>query len=126
MTKEINYKKLTDADRQYLQDRPWLRQSDDAEPIEAPEEPVVAPEPEESTVEPTEGESTDQDGSEPVVEGSEDDDDVIEEEGDEDGGTDYSHLTVPELKEACRSRDLAVGGTKDELIARLQADDKEA
>lgn len=123
MTKKINYNKLSEADKQYLQDRPWLRQTDD-EPIEAPEEPVVAPEPEESTVEPTEGEPTDQDGTEPVVEG--DDDDVIEEESDEDGETDYGHLTVPELKEACRSRDLAVGGTKDELIARLQADDKEA
>lgn len=35
----------------------------------------------------------------------------------------YEALTIDELKELARSRDLAVSGNKSELIARLEDDD---
>merc|ERR1712032_141006 len=35
-------------------------------------------------------------------------------------GTDWSKLTVPDLKQACRERSLAVFGVKADLVARLQ------
>lgn len=37
----------------------------------------------------------------------------------EEGPTDYDSLTVEELRALCRARDLAVGGKKAELVARL-------
>lgn len=124
MTRKIDYKKLTKEDRQYLQDRPWLRQPD-GKPIEAPDEPVVAEEPESAPVEQTEGEATEADGQTAIVEESpeaegatadgESEDDVIM--------VDYSEMKVAELKELCRSRGLPVSGTHDELVERLQADD---
>jgi hypothetical protein len=43
----------------------------------------------------------------------------------EEEGGDYSELTVEELRDILRDRDLPVGGTKGELIDRLQADDAE-
>lgn len=36
----------------------------------------------------------------------------------------YDDWTVAELKEELKARDLAVGGTKRELVARLEADDE--
>ena len=36
---------------------------------------------------------------------------------------DYSNMTVAELKALCSERGLAVSGNKNELIARLEADD---
>lgn len=41
------------------------------------------------------------------------------------GGQDYEELTVEELKGILRDRDLAVSGTKDELVERLNDDDAE-
>jgi SAP domain len=38
-------------------------------------------------------------------------------------GSDYSDMTVDELQDELRARDLAVSGNKDELIARLQESD---
>lgn len=38
-------------------------------------------------------------------------------------GADYSSLTVDELQDELRDRDLPVSGNKDELIARLQEAD---
>lgn len=38
-------------------------------------------------------------------------------------GNDYSSLTVDELQDQLRDRDLPVSGNKDELIARLQEAD---
>jgi len=35
-------------------------------------------------------------------------------------GTNWSNLTVPDLKQACRERSLAVSGAKADLVARLQ------
>jgi hypothetical protein len=37
----------------------------------------------------------------------------------EEGPTDYNPLTVEELRALCRARNLAVGGKKAELVARL-------
>jgi hypothetical protein len=37
---------------------------------------------------------------------------------------DYSDLTLDELKDKLRDRDLPVSGNKDELIARLEEDDE--
>lgn len=37
----------------------------------------------------------------------------------EEGPTDYNSMTVEELRALCRARDLAVGGKKADLIARL-------
>lgn len=41
----------------------------------------------------------------------------------EEGPTDYNSLTVEELRALCRARDLAVGGKKAELVARLMEAD---
>ena len=37
----------------------------------------------------------------------------------EEGPTDYNSMTVEELRAVCRARDLAVGGKKADLVARL-------
>ncbi len=39
---------------------------------------------------------------------------------------DYTELTVDELRDILRDRDLAVGGTKAELVERLNEDDEQA
>jgi hypothetical protein len=44
---------------------------------------------------------------------------------DSDGDKGYASQSVDELKDKLRSRDLPVSGTKDELVARLEADDEE-
>jgi hypothetical protein len=44
-------------------------------------------------------------------------------EADEEGAS-YEDYTVEELKDILRERELMVSGTKDELIARLEADDE--
>lgn len=51
--------------------------------------------------------------------------DVPESDDDEADGeeADYEDLTVAELQDRLRDRDLPVSGTKDELIARLVEDD---
>lgn len=41
------------------------------------------------------------------------------------GGQDYEELTVEELRDILRDRDLTVSGTKAELIDRLNEDDAE-
>jgi len=46
----------------------------------------------------------------------------VEEEStplEEEGPTDYNSMTVEELRAVCRARDLAVGGKKADLVARL-------
>lgn len=46
-------------------------------------------------------------------------------EGDDDAPVDYNLNTVEELKTILAERGLAVSGNKDELVARLEEDDKE-
>lgn len=52
-------------------------------------------------------------------------DDSAESTDESSGEGGYHDWTVPELKEELENRDLPVGGKKDELVARLEADDAE-
>ncbi len=53
----------------------------------------------------------------------EEEEELDEEEGDEDE-TDYNELSVDELRDYLRQRGLPTGGKKEELVARLEADDE--
>lgn len=44
---------------------------------------------------------------------------------DEGGEGDYDDMSIEELKNLLRARDLPVSGNKDELVARLEEDDSE-
>lgn len=49
-----------------------------------------------------------------------------EDDGDVGDDSDYNDQSVEELKDELRRRDLPVSGSKDDLIARLEADDEES
>lgn len=99
MARSIDYTNLSAEDLRYLSDRQWLIAEGDYQGFET--SAAVAAWREDGTV-PDQGE----------IEGEED-------------GIAYGEATKAQLQEELKSRGLEVSGTKDELIARLEADDEE-
>lgn len=100
MARKIDYENLTVEDLQYLADRQWLVAEGDHLGHETSK--AVA--------------AWREDGTVPEAAGGDDDND-----GDE--GIEYKDATNEQLKAELKSRGLEVSGKKDELIARLEADD---
>lgn len=115
--KNLDYDNLSENDRAYLRDRPWMRQHPDDVPG-----PKVEGDWDEDTVEvvPIGAPSGRSAQSTPSGDGNDGDADGDAENGD----PDYEDMTVSALKAECHERDLPVGGNKSELIARLQEFDE--
>lgn len=97
MARKIDYANLNADDLQYLADRQWLIAEGDYQGFETSKQVAAFH----------------ADGS--VPEGSEGEDDGIE----------YKDARVADLKAELESRGLPTDGKKEELIARLEADDEE-
>lgn len=102
----LDYDNLSDEDRAYLRDRPWMRQHPDDVPG-----PKVVGDWDEDTVEIVPVGTGMGQGGQPTGSGDGND-------GDADGDT-YESMSVDELKAECRERELPVSGNKTALIARL-------
>lgn len=103
MAREIDFsKKLTDADKQYLRQRPWLVTEAEIQGHEGVRDAVYSKQAAQPDEEP------------------------------DDSGVDYSKMTVAQLQEEIDSRNEELdddeqinrSGTKAELVARLQEDDE--
>lgn len=98
MAREVDFENPSNDDLIYLQSRSWLIEEAQLLGVEGLQDKVDA-----------------------FARGE-----VEEEETDEDGDDKtYAEATVEELKAELKSRGLETSGKKDELIARLEADDEE-
>lgn len=135
MSKKIDFSKpLTDADRQYVSERPWLLQDarlngqdiiDDDEFFVDDDE--ATGDDNENTDEDSEGNEDGDDGSEGDADDAADDaeDDESEDGEDEDSeeAAPYAEWDYADLKVEAGNRNLSKSGSKEQLVKRLEEDD---
>jgi hypothetical protein len=122
MARTIDWsQELSEEEVQYLVQRPWLAQQARVQGHELPDlyyELSKTKAPAHTQPQPL----VDLDDQEPDPTGP----NLDAEDEEEDDEVAYGDLTVEQLKEELHTRELPVSGNKDELIARLEADDEEA
>lgn len=117
MARDIDFSKLDKADKVFIRQRPWLVDEAKLQGFDIYDAVWAGVEAD------PEGTATQSVTTEDLRVGTPDqDDDGMPEDSESD---DYDEWKVPELKEELEKRELAVGGNKDELIARLREDDAE-
>jgi hypothetical protein len=117
---DMDMENLSDDEKQYLRDRPWLPQP--------PGDPAYVKPPQDWNEDDHETVGVDgaaddgEENEEPSTEGAFDDDgDPIKLNDDGDfAGYDWGRMTNPRLREFCEAYELPVSGNKSDLVARLE------
>lgn len=119
MSKKIDFSKpLSAEDAAYAADRPWLAEDARLQGLDVIVSDDFEVEDDEDDESDETDESTEGDDSE------EDDEDEEESDEDEEPSDDYSEWNVDRLKAELKDRGLTVGGSKEQLIERLEASDE--
>ena len=116
---DMDMESLSEDEKRYLRDRPWLPQPPgDSVPEKSAED---WNEDDHETVGVAGAPDLNEENEEPSTEGAFDDDGdpiKLNDDGDFDG-YDWGRMTNPRLREFCEAYELPVSGNKAELVARL-------